>query len=257
MPAFGVNKMVPSFEKNAFLLSNVGDISEPFLTDYGWHIIKLIEKKNVGQFDDIKDDLKRKVERDSRSKLSKEALFEKLRTKYDITYKSLLSTRNGYHFPTVYSKIASAGYPDEVSEISDSILFFYIENFEFFVSDFEQYFSDKKLDFDGIDLPLEFANFVNDCLLSYEESQLHINYPEYNSLTKEYEEGILLFNITNDKVWNKAVIDTASLEKFYMNNTDDYVYPESVDAIIFKCIDLKTANKTRRYINKIRDGKLT
>ena len=256
LPAFGVNKMVPSFEKNAFLLSNVGDISEPFLTDYGWHIIKLIEKKNVGQFDDIKDDLKRKVERDSRSKLSKEALFEKLRTKYDITYKSLLSTRNGYHFPTVYSKIASAGFPDEVSEISDSILF-YIENFEFFVSDFEQYFSDKKLDFDGIDLPLEFANFVNDCLLSYEESQLHINYPEYNSLTKEYEEGILLFNITNDKVWNKAVIDTASLEKFYMNNTDDYVYPESVDAIIFKCIDLKTANKTRRYINKIRDGKLT
>ena len=60
MPAFGVNKMVPSFEKNAFLLSNVGDISEPFLTDYGWHIIKLIEKKNVGQFDDIKDDLKKK-----------------------------------------------------------------------------------------------------------------------------------------------------------------------------------------------------
>ena len=51
--------------------------------------------------------------------------------------------------------------------------------------------------------------------------------------------------------------DTASLENFYMNNTDDYVYPESVDAIIFKCIDLKTANKTRRYINKIRDGKLT
>ena len=256
LPSFGVNKMVPSFEKNAFLLSNVGDISEPFLTDYGWHIIKLIEKKNVGQFDDIKDDLKRKVERDSRSKLSEEALFEKLRTKYNITYKSLLSTRNGYHFPTVYSKIASAGFPDEVSEISDSILF-YIENFEFFVSDFEQYFSDKKLDFDGIDLPLEFANFVNDCLLSYEESQLHINYPEYNSLTKEYEEGILLFNITNDKVWNKAVIDTASLENFYMNNTDDYVYPESVDAIIFKCIDLKTANKTRRYINKIRDGKLT
>ena len=47
-------------------------------------------------------------------------------------------------------------------------------------------------------------------------------------VTKEYEEGILLFNITNDKVWNKAVIDTASLEKFYMNNTDDHVHPESV-----------------------------
>ena len=84
LPIFGVGKMVPEFESVAFSLKNVNDISDPFLTDYGWHVIKLIEKNPIGSFSDVESELKKMVEKDSRSELSQQALFEKLRSTYKI-----------------------------------------------------------------------------------------------------------------------------------------------------------------------------
>ncbi|MDA8535535.1 peptidylprolyl isomerase [Flavobacteriales bacterium] len=87
LPVFGVGKMVPEFENNAFSLKNIGDISVPFKTEYGWHIITLLEKQEMPLFDDVKGDLKRKIERDSRGELSKKALFKKLHSRYKVVNK--------------------------------------------------------------------------------------------------------------------------------------------------------------------------
>ena len=84
LPAFGVGKMVPEFETIAFKLEEIGDVSAPFRTEYGWHIITLLERNEIPAFEDVKLELKRKIENDSRSELSKEALFTKLHKTYKV-----------------------------------------------------------------------------------------------------------------------------------------------------------------------------
>ena len=82
LPKFGVGKMVKEFEDMAFSLDKIGDYSEPFETDYGFHIISLVDKKEIPLFDEVKLEIKRKVQSDSRSKLSKDALIKRLKKEY-------------------------------------------------------------------------------------------------------------------------------------------------------------------------------
>ncbi|MEC7646641.1 MAG: peptidylprolyl isomerase, partial [Bacteroidota bacterium] len=87
LPRFGVGKMVPEFANVAFSLNNIGDISDPFLTAYGWHVIKLIEKVPIASFPEVESELKRMIEKDSRGELSQKALYEKLHNSYRVVNK--------------------------------------------------------------------------------------------------------------------------------------------------------------------------
>ena len=79
LPAFGAGKMVEEFETAAFALENDGDISVPILTDYGWHIIKRLELKNLESYEELYPTLKAKVARDSRANKSKEIVIENIK----------------------------------------------------------------------------------------------------------------------------------------------------------------------------------
>jgi len=78
-PKFGVNRMVPEFIDAVYTLVKEGDISKPVQTPYGWHIIRLIERKRPGTFEEEKADLKQKVQKDSRSELAKQAVLAMIR----------------------------------------------------------------------------------------------------------------------------------------------------------------------------------
>jgi peptidyl-prolyl cis-trans isomerase SurA len=72
------------FEDEAFGLLNDGEFSEPFLTDYGWHIVKRISLKPINSYDELKPTLEARVKRDSRSKLINQAMVEELKGRYNI-----------------------------------------------------------------------------------------------------------------------------------------------------------------------------
>jgi len=99
--------------------------------------------------------------------------------------------------------------------------------------------------------------FVNEELLAYEESQLETKYPEYKALLQEYREGILLFDLTNTKVWSKAVEDTVGLQNFYTENKSNYSWENRVEASVYSCIDLATAKAVKRAIYKKHRGNVT
>ena len=84
LPPFGVGKMVSEFETKSFELQNLGDFSEPFQTDFGWHIVMLLEDNPVIMNDDLYLKVKTGIERDSRSKLSAEFMAKKLKDQYKI-----------------------------------------------------------------------------------------------------------------------------------------------------------------------------
>ena len=241
LPAFGVGKMVPEFENNAFSLKNIDDISVPFKTEYGWHIITLLEKQEIPLFDDVKLDLKRKIERDSRGELSKKALFEKLHSTYKVVNKP--STYSSFRKGAA-NKVETATF--EKSDNNKTIVT--IDGMNVSVNDFAEYILAHQSV--GSDIDAMYTDFVNEQLLAYEESKLEERYPKYKALLKEYREGILLFDLTNKKVWTKAVEDTIGLQAYYEAHKADYSWENRVDATVYSCIDLATAKKVKREIYK-------
>ena len=78
---FGTGAMasVPDFERVAFSLQKPGEFSDPFQTQYGWHIIRLEKKIPLPSFEVLAPSLKNRVLRDERTEISKQALQAKLR----------------------------------------------------------------------------------------------------------------------------------------------------------------------------------
>ena len=248
LPAFGVGKMVPEFESVAFGLNLIGEVSEPFRTQYGWHIINLLEKREIPSFEEIKSELKRKIESDSRGELSKEALYAKLRKNYKVKNNPQVYSafrKNSANAIALGKFKSSTKNNSKLATINGKLIT---------VSSFVNYILiNQKL---GSNIDNMYIAFVNEKLLMYEESQLEIKYPEYKALLQEYREGILLFDLTNAKVWNKAVEDTVGLQNFYNSNINNYKWEERADASIYSCIDLETAKKVKRAIHKKHRGNI-
>ena len=249
LPAFGVGKMVPEFETVAFELKEIGDMSAPFRTEYGWHIITLLERKGIPKFEDIKVELKRKIESDSRGELSKQALFAKLHTTYKVANNPKVYTA----FRMKASNTITTGTFSSSSKNNTRLVT--INGKAIAVSSFVNYILlNQKA---GNDIDEMYLAFVNQELLAYEESQLETKYPEYKALLQEYREGILLFDLTNTKVWTKAVEDTVGLQNFFTANNINYRWENRVDASVYSCIDLATAIRVKRAIYKKHRGNIT
>ena len=249
LPAFGVGKMVPEFESVAFGLKQVGDVSNPFRTQYGWHIITLLERKEIPEFELVKAELKTKIESDSRNELSKEALFTKLHKTYKVV-------NNPKVFTAFRKKTANAiALGKFKSSLKDNSKLVSINGKGITVNSFVNYILSNQRSGNNIDQL--YIDFINEELLAYEESQLEINYPEYKNLLQEYRDGILLFNLTNTKVWTKAVKDTIGLQNFYSENMSNYLWSDRVDATIYSSIDLATAKAVKRAIYKKHRGNFT
>ena len=249
LPAFGVGKMVPEFESVAFGLKEVGDISVPFRTEYGWHIITLLERKGIPSFEEVKAELKRKIESDSRGELSKGALFAKLHKTYKVVNNPKVYTA----FRMKTANTIASGTFSPLSENNTKLLT--INGKIITVSSFVNYilFNQRV----GNDIDEMYLAFVNQELLAYEESQLETKYPEYKALLQEYRDGILLFDLTNTKVWTKAVEDTVGLQNFFTANNINYRWENRVDASVYSCIDLATAIRVKRAIYKKHRGNIT
>ena len=241
LPEFGVGKMVSEFENNAFSLQNIGDISQPFKTDFGWHIIKLVDKKPIPSFKNLESELKLKIERDSRSQLSTQALYEKLQNEYKVINK-----------PSTYAdfrKKSNSAIKNGTFKIEliDNTELFKIDGESVTINEFAEYIVQNQAKSNDIDQL--YIDFVNVSLLSYEDSKLEEKYPEYKAILNEYKEGILLFDITSDNVWNRAIDDTLGMQIFFDLLSYKYTWPERLNATIYTCIDQVTANKVLKNIN--------
>lgn len=251
LPWFGTGRMVPEFETAAFALKADGDYSAPVLTQYGWHIIKRIEKKGIPAFDDVKTEFKSKIGKDSRSEKSKTSLVNKIKTEAGFKEdRKLLLDFNKAIDSTIYDGNWKS---DKAAALNKVIFNFGNKNYT--QQDFAKYIATRQTK-RAKDVSIQsivntmYDKFVEESALTYEDGQLETKYPAFRDLLNEYRDGMLLFEITDKKVWSKAVEDTLGLKGFYDANKTNYMWGERADVTIFKFANKEVADRFRKYMKK-------
>jgi peptidyl-prolyl cis-trans isomerase SurA len=218
------------FVNTAFGLKEIGAISEPIQSQFGWHILKLISKTPVEPYEQIKVDLEQKVKRDARSKVIRQKMLEKLKQQYTISQPSLES---------VVAKIQKNDADDtwEVEASMEPQVFLKIESQEFSYRDFLDLLNKNKRSFKASTgkskfISNQYALFLENNLFQYKKNNLINENEDYANVLKEYEEGLLLFDIMENKIWKGAQLDSIGLKSYYNENTSKFKSNSKITATI-------------------------
>jgi peptidyl-prolyl cis-trans isomerase SurA len=250
LPMFGTGRMVPEFEKAAFELKNIGDYSAPVQSSYGWHIIKLLEKKPMGTYEELLPDLKSKIGKDSRAELSKSSMINRIKQKYN--FKEVPKSKDEF-MKVADTTLAEGKWTADKAAALKNVMFT-LQNTKYSQQDFANYLADHQPR-RTTSAPSAIANnayndWVNESVLAYEESHLDSLYPDFRNLMQEYRDGILLFELTDRKVWSKAVKDTTGLKEFFEQNKDKYKWGPRLEATIYTCANATIAKEVRKQMKK-------
>ena len=254
LPVFGTGRMVSEFEKAAFELKAVDDFSLPVKTSIGWHIIKLLEKKGIGSYEEIQPDLKQKIQKDSRSELSKASMIARIKAKY--SFKENQKTKDEF-MKTLDSTLLQGKWTTDKAPRINSIMFL-LGTGSHNQNDFAKFIVDHQVKREATGSAWALGNnmyndWVKEVALAYEETKLDSLYPDFRNLMQEYRDGILLFELTDKKVWSKAVKDTVGLNEFYEKNKPNYMWPERIEATIYTCSNAAVSKEVRKLLKKIDD----
>ena len=228
LPPFGINTYERSFEKAAFSLKNNGDISEPIETRVGWHIIKRISKP-VESYEMFHLRMKPQLAKMERYGYIEDRLIEEI--KEETNYKRDQEAYTDF-INTLDSTFLS--YKWKVPQSDDQkILVDMGENYRYTVYDFATYLKKNartRMRYSRELSPQEagsrmYDSFVREKAMLYEEKNLEKKYPDFKALMREYEEGILLFEVSKNEVWDKASQDTNGLKTYFEKNKMNYFDP--------------------------------
>jgi len=252
LPTFGTGKMVSEFEEAAFALENPGDVSKPVLSPYGWHVIKLIAKVPVNSFDEMEKDLKNKISRDARSNITRDTFIAKRKAEYGFKEDPKVLKAFYKEIDTTYY---SGDWNPSEKVFSSSKTLFTLDGKTYTDGDFANYlFTNMRPTANRGPIANavneSYKNFVTSSIMSYEDSQLEEKYPEFKALINEYRDGILLFDLTDEKVWSKAVKDSVGLADFYETNKNDFMWKERAGYDIYTVEDEATGMSVIKMLKK-------
>ena len=222
MPWFAAGRIIPEFSNPAFAIENIGDVSEPIETAFGYHIIKKLDERPVGTFEELKPDIESRIKRDpERNNSSQHVFIEELKTRYGFAVneegKKVLEGKN----------IRTDTLPPAT--------LFTIDGIDYTTGELSNWVIKNRVEGGGY---LNFFDqWVDSEVLALEDSKLEDKYPEFRYLMQEYHDGILLFNISQEKIWNFASQDTMGLEAFYEKNKNNHLWRERFKGSIITCED--------------------
>jgi peptidyl-prolyl cis-trans isomerase SurA len=235
LPPFGSGtnqRMVTEFEDAAFALENDGDYSKPFETAYGYHIVQRIDYETLGTLADLKPQIKQKLSRGDRAQQSEKAFISKLKDENKFVDKG--SKRLQWFYENVDSTVFKKNW--STPTLNKNKWMFKYQKSKYDMQGFMDFIAEQK---NNRQMPIH--NFIDqryeqwqaESIMEDEKSRLKTKYPAYKALLQEYHDGVLLYEIMKDKVWDKAIKDTTGLQTYFDNHIEKYQWTERIKATIY------------------------
>ncbi len=243
MPDISVGQYDPYFEKMVFSLKKDGEISKPFLTSHGWHIVKRVSVKLIVKDTadkNYRSELEQKIQLDNRWRFAKDFIYKKVREKpgfkkYPVDDDALWNMSDSVFDRKPLNRGKDLKSTTPLFAIGDSI---------YRVSDWISYAATYRYRQDGTGAKpwaQVMDEYTHASLVSYYKEHLEEYSEDYKNQMTEFKEGNLFFEIMQQQVWNRSQADSLALLAIYEKNKPTYLWKSSADAILFFCTDLATA----------------
>lgn len=226
---FSQSKMIQPFADISFSLKNINDVSEPFETKYGWHFVKLLKKYPIETFEELEKSLKERVEKGNRSVLIGNSIAKRLAEKYNVVVNK-----------DVLDEVLNSTKDNKLT----SKTFLTFKDKVYTSTDLKSYFENKK------NLRKTYKDFINEKVIDYYKDNLENENEEYATTLKEYRDGLLLFDLLQNKIWTKAEKDTVGLKNFFDANKTDYKWKKRVKVQIASCTRNEKAVLVQKYLKE-------
>lgn len=241
------------FENVAFELKDKKQISKPFETQFGWHIVKLIDKHPVRTYDEMKTELEEKIRKDERSLLITNSLAKKLRSKYSILkdVKILVKIKavvtDEFYAQTWDVNEKTKAIKGVVLTINKDKKLNANQFIDFIIGKQKSNIKTKPISRLVDEL---FEKFIDEQLIAYYNENLENEFPDFKNIMEEYRDGLLLFDLMEKEIWNRAKNDTIGLNEFFKNNISNYQWKKRYNVDILSSTDAKIIEKAQKYLKK-------
>lgn len=219
LPWITTGKTNEIFEDAAFALETNGQISAPIEAPYGWHIIQLIDKKPIASLSEMRSAIESRIKSDERSEIIYRSFIDKLKKEYNFKP----STSGSDSVLATFADVTLT--KDSLSKFIDS---------------------NANIGADTLD------SFISTTLYEYEQRNLENKYPEFGLLMKEYHDGILMFNISQEEIWHNAAKDTAGMRAYFEANKEKYKWDTPhYKGIIVHCVSKDVMKRAKKMLSTV------
>jgi len=226
---FSRRMMVQPFDEAAFNLE-VGQVSDVVKTQFGYHLIKVTDKKQIKPFEEEKDFLKSIYQRIKYND-DKQRFLDSLKRAFNYKVNSNLIDQIAAKADTI--QVGGQYWRSHLkTEFGDSIIITYAKqkiSVDTLMARAENLaeFINRRITKSTLD------NIVNriseDLLLAEAVEYLPAKYPQFAELMEEYKNGILIFKLQEEEVWNKIQIDEEKLRSYWEANKEKFQWPDRVE----------------------------
>jgi peptidyl-prolyl cis-trans isomerase SurA len=247
---FGTGEIIPALSEAAFSITDTGNYTMPVRTVYAWHIIKLLDKKAPGSFEETKSFLESKINQSYLNSLIRKSFVDKLKNEYKFrtnqtAYNWFVNNTDTLIIRGI-AKFNKAGMPtgylysfaDQHLTINDFASFIERRGSKI-ITDDPAYFISQSID-----------ARISDQIIKYENSLLEKKYPDFRYLMNEFHDGILLFEISGKRVWNRVQEDSAGLREYYENHKQELLTKKGIEAKIYTLRSVKGERMLSKYYKK-------
>jgi peptidyl-prolyl cis-trans isomerase SurA len=243
---FGTGEIIKEFSEAAFAIKDTGRYTAPVRTPYAWHIIKLLDRKPQGSFEETRSYLESKINQSYLNSLSKRSFVDKLKTEY----KFRINQPAYDWFVANTDTMIIRGLSTYNKESMPGGNLYTFANQHLSTKDFADYLERRGSMIITNDPALFISRSldarVSDHIIKYENSILERKYPDFRYLMNEFHDGILLFDISGKKAWNRVSEDSAGLRNYYEQHKMEHLTRKGVVAKIYT---LQSPEKEKAFIS--------